>query len=311
MHPLSRRTAVSTAAALVLAGVLSAAALPAAVAAPSRSDSSAKAQTADTGYALVQLGADPLATAGKTKPAKGKKLDFNNGGVKSYRAVLAAQRKDFKAWLKANLPGVKVTGEYDISLNAVAVKLNGATLAQLAAAPMVKRAEYQGLYRPTAVDPDLSLIRAVEAWNQAGGAADAGEGVKVAVIDSGIDVRHPCFADAGYPATAQLGVKAYTNNKVIAAKVFNNKASNRGYTPEAVVTVMRFAFDELRLHRLEICIIPRNTNSRRVVEKLQVRDEGVALRFLEIAGTWEDHIRYAMSTEDWADRRAELAAIWL
>jgi len=87
--------------------------------------------------------------------------------------------------------------------------------------------------------------------------------------------------------------------------------AGRGYTPEAVVTVMRFAFDELRLHRLEICIIPRNTNSRRVVEKLQVRDEGVALRFLEIAGTWEDHIRYAMTTEEWADRRAELAAIWL
>jgi len=234
-HPLSRRTAVSTAA-LVLAAVLSAALPPAAVAAPSRSDSSAKLQTADADYALVQLSADPLATAGKTKPAQGRKLDFNNGGVKSYRAVLAAQRKDFKAWLKANLPGVKVTGEYDISLNAVAVKLNGATLAQLAAAPMVKRAEYQGLYRPTAVDPDLSLIRAVEAWNQAGGAADAGEGVKVAVIDSGIDVRHPCFADAGYPSTAQLGVKAYTNNKVIAAKVFNNKASNRGYTPEAVDT---------------------------------------------------------------------------
>ncbi len=87
--------------------------------------------------------------------------------------------------------------------------------------------------------------------------------------------------------------------------------AGRSYTPEAVVTVMRFAFDELRLHRLEICIIPRNGNSRRVVEKLQVRDEGIALRYLEIAGTWEDHIRYAMTTEEWAERRAELAAVWL
>ena len=79
-------------------------------AAPSRSDSSARPQTADTGYALVQLSAEPLSTAGKTQPAKGKKLDFNNGGVKSHRAMLAAQRNDFKAWLKAHLPGVKVTG---------------------------------------------------------------------------------------------------------------------------------------------------------------------------------------------------------
>ena len=74
--------------------------------------------------------------------------------------------------------------------------------------------------------------------------------------------------------------------------------AGRGYTPEAVVTILRFAFDELRLHRIEICIIPRNTASRRVVEKLQLRDEGVALRYLEIAGTWEDHIRYAITIEE-------------
>jgi ribosomal-protein-alanine N-acetyltransferase len=87
--------------------------------------------------------------------------------------------------------------------------------------------------------------------------------------------------------------------------------AGRGYTPEAVVTILRFAFDELRLHRIEICIIPRNTASRRVVEKLQLRDEGVALRYLEIAGTWEDHIRYAITIEEWASRRPELQGAWL
>lgn len=87
--------------------------------------------------------------------------------------------------------------------------------------------------------------------------------------------------------------------------------AGRGYTPEALVAIMRFAFEELRLHRLEICIIPRNTNSRRVVEKLDVRAEGVALRFLEIAGIWEDHVRYAITAEEWAERRPELAGTWL
>ena len=44
-----------------------------------------------------------------------------------------------------------------------------------------------------------------EAWTAVGGEANAGAGVKVAIIDSGIDVTHPCFDDAGYPAQTQLG----------------------------------------------------------------------------------------------------------
>jgi len=42
----------------------------------------------DTGSALVQLNGDPLASYVKTKPAKGKKIDFSSNTVKSYRAQL-------------------------------------------------------------------------------------------------------------------------------------------------------------------------------------------------------------------------------
>lgn len=200
-----------------------------------QSDAPNNAPRVDTQYALVQLSGDPLATYVQTKPPRGKKIDFNSSAVKSYRAQLSALRNDFKAWLRANAPKVKVTGEFDISLNAVSVKLNGTSLAKLASAPMVMRAEYQGLYYPTdANDPDLSLIHAIEAWNQVGGGANAGAGVKVAIIDSGIDINHPCFSDEGYPAMPHLGDPRFTNNKVIAAKVFHNKASNQGYTAEAI-----------------------------------------------------------------------------
>ncbi|HUC37558.1 MAG TPA: GNAT family protein [Acidimicrobiales bacterium] len=81
--------------------------------------------------------------------------------------------------------------------------------------------------------------------------------------------------------------------------------------PESVVVVLRFAFEELGLHRLEIAIVPRNRSSRRVVEKLALREEGVALRYLEIDGRWEDHVRYAITTEEWGLRRSELVGIWL
>ena len=62
------------------------------------------------------------------------------------------------------------------------------------------------------------------------------------------------------------------------------------------------------LHRLQISIIPRNHASRRVVEKLDIRDEGIAVRYLEINGVWEDHIRYAITAEEWDERRDELLA---
>jgi ribosomal-protein-alanine N-acetyltransferase len=87
--------------------------------------------------------------------------------------------------------------------------------------------------------------------------------------------------------------------------------AGEGLVPESVVVVCRHAFEELGLHRLQIAIIPRNQPSRRVVEKLKIRDEGVAVRYLEINGTWEDHIRYAITLEEWRDRRAELLAEWI
>jgi ribosomal-protein-alanine N-acetyltransferase len=87
--------------------------------------------------------------------------------------------------------------------------------------------------------------------------------------------------------------------------------AGRSLMPEAVVVLARYAFEELRLHRLEICIIPRNRSSRRVMEKLAIREEGVAERFLEINGIWEDHVRFGITVEEWHDRREELIDEWL
>jgi [ribosomal protein S5]-alanine N-acetyltransferase len=87
--------------------------------------------------------------------------------------------------------------------------------------------------------------------------------------------------------------------------------AGQGLVPEAVVATLRFAFEVIKLHRVEISIIPRNTASRRVVEKLGIRMEGVAKRFLEIDGVWEDHARYAITAEEWEARRAQLASVWL
>ncbi|HCV36725.1 MAG: GNAT family protein [Acidimicrobiales bacterium] len=84
-----------------------------------------------------------------------------------------------------------------------------------------------------------------------------------------------------------------------------------GYTPEALVVLSRFAFEQLNLHRLQVAIVPRNAASLRVVEKVGMRCEGLAERYLEIDGVWEDHLRFAMTVEEWDARAMELAGTWL
>src|SRR6266542_3767776 len=125
------------------------------------SDGTVTAPGADLRSALVQLNGDPLSTSPRTRPAQGKKIDFSSEAVRSERARLSALRNDFKAWLRANAPTASVTSEYDISLNAVAVKLGSESLSTIARAPQVRTAQYQFRYQPVADDPNLSLITAV------------------------------------------------------------------------------------------------------------------------------------------------------
>ena len=75
----------------------------------------------------------------------------------------------------------------------------------------------------------------------------------------------------------------------------------RGYTTEAVALLVRFAFDSLRLHRVEAACLPENLASRRVLEKSGFMREGYARAYLQIAGAWRDHLTFALLREDIAD----------
>jgi len=204
-------------------------------------------ESVDASSAIIQLKGDPLTTYSATKPGKSKKIDFQGYAAKSYRAQLAAGRNDFKSWLKANAPKAKITSEYDVSLNAVAVQLNGTPLETIAAAPMVQQAAYNALYRPT-LSESYKIINAPVAWSASGGRANAGAGVKIGNIDSGIDATHPFFDATGfsYPsgfpkcdAADSTSNKLdkdckYVSPKVIVAKVFYNKAKQQRLDAQAI-----------------------------------------------------------------------------
>jgi ribosomal-protein-alanine N-acetyltransferase len=73
----------------------------------------------------------------------------------------------------------------------------------------------------------------------------------------------------------------------------------RGLATEAVRATTAFAFSAAGLHRIQAAVMPRNHGSLRVLEKAGYRREGVAQRYLCIAGRWEDHVLFANTAEEW------------
>lgn len=74
--------------------------------------------------------------------------------------------------------------------------------------------------------------------------------------------------------------------------------AGRGAMPIAVALTIDHLFDELHLHRVEIDIRPENDASLRVVQKLQLREEGLKERFIHIDGQWRDHRIFAITAEE-------------
>jgi len=73
---------------------------------------------------------------------------------------------------------------------------------------------------------------------------------------------------------------------------------NKGYMKEAIDEIVRIAFDEMKLHRIEANIMPRNHRSAKVIEKCGFESEGISKRYLKINGIWEDHCRYVKLNSD-------------
>jgi ribosomal-protein-alanine N-acetyltransferase len=79
--------------------------------------------------------------------------------------------------------------------------------------------------------------------------------------------------------------------------------SGRGYMKEALRLILRYAFEVLKLHRIEANIQPTNTVSKGLVSRLGFQMEGFSPRYLKISGRWQDHERWAIRSEDWFARQ--------
>lgn len=80
--------------------------------------------------------------------------------------------------------------------------------------------------------------------------------------------------------------------------------AGQGYMSEAIQLMLRHAFVNLKLHRLEANIQPGNTASIALVKRAGFVQEGYSPRYLKICGRWRDHERWAIVAENWRKLRA-------
>jgi [ribosomal protein S5]-alanine N-acetyltransferase len=98
-------------------------------------------------------------------------------------------------------------------------------------------------------------------------------------------------------------VRGYVQSAYLAYCAFVPHAG-QGLTRDGVQQGIRYAFEELRLHRLEACIQPWNARSIELVRGLGFRFEGYSPRSIKVSGRWRDHERWALLREEWRPQPA-------
>ena len=156
----------------------------------------------------------------------------------SYLRTLAAAQRTLATRLAVSIPAARVGWHYGVALDGVSVVLPASDLARLRALPGATVWPTVTYHAPREVpassaaataDPGPSLIGATALWGQ--NLATAGQGLKIGIIDDGIDQAHPYFSPSGfsYPAGFPKGNTAYTTPKVIVARAFPSPSMHWKY----------------------------------------------------------------------------------
>jgi subtilisin family serine protease len=148
--------------------------------------------------------------------AKHERLDLRSPTSRSYLDAVAFSQRQFEAKLARRVPGAVVYRRYRITFNGLAVSLPAARLSQLARLGKV----YPSTTFRGELDRSVAMIGATSFWLAPG--VDAGAGMKIAILDDGLDQSHPFFSPTAFamPAGFPKGQTAYTTSKVIVARAF-------------------------------------------------------------------------------------------
>jgi len=79
--------------------------------------------------------------------------------------------------------------------------------------------------------------------------------------------------------------------------------TGKGYMTEAVRLILKHAFVNLKLHRVEAKVQAHNAPSINVLKRCGFTKEGFSPKYLKIGGKWRDHERWAIIKEDWRNKK--------
>jgi minor extracellular serine protease Vpr len=176
------------------------------------------------GRYIVELEHPPLSEAIRRSglPHLARRSAITTAGLNLQRDEIHIQQTNVKRSLEKTT--AKVIGSLDTLVNALVVTVPDADAGKLSAIPGVRRV-YQAREVHRHLDHAVALHRGTDLWSQIG-FDKAGLGVKVGILDSGIDSNHPGFQDStlpaldGFPKVTNDTDIAFTNNKIIVARSY-------------------------------------------------------------------------------------------
>ena len=173
------------------------------------------AESASQRYALI-LSDPPLATR------LGSRLEAQSSLANDYRGRIQAGQQNLRGVLAARR--IPIVGSVEYLANAIFVQASPDRKAELQSLPGVMAVIPLRRYK-LKLNRAVQLVNAPAAWNTLGGVQNAGLGIKIGMLDTGIDQTHPAFQDSsltpppGYPICNGADC-AFTNNKVIVARSY-------------------------------------------------------------------------------------------
>ena len=173
------------------------------------------AQVAPGRYALVL---EDAPVAARYSPA----ASLRAAEAAGYRSRIEARQRALRAELASR--GIQVTGSAGTLVNAIFVTMPENRVAEARSLAGVAGVVPLRRYKK-AMNRAAELVSASAAWANLGGQANGGAGVKIAILDTGIDHTHPSFQDPslpvppGYPKCEGADCN-FTNNKIIAARSY-------------------------------------------------------------------------------------------
>ena len=145
-----------------------------------------------------------------------------DGALLSIRSATVTSRQTelTRELMRRSIP---ITGSTKVLVNAIYVRLPPSAALRLSGLPGVRQVVWLPPMRRHLNDA-LGLVQVTAAWNnpKIGGVDNAGSGVKIGIIDTGIDNLNPAFSGSGLslPPGYPKGETAYTNNKIIASRSY-------------------------------------------------------------------------------------------